>query len=139
MVRALKHPENTSYYTFENLNPKGHRASDCVVRAIASATNIPYDEIFDTLYGIARVKKFMPNDPQVWEYYLKANGWVKQPTQKKQDNTRFKGFEFAKMIETTAIISIGSHHLSVIKDHKIHDTWDCSKGAVGNYWIKVVN
>ena len=57
---------------------------------------------------------------------------------RRKDNTRYRGYEFLDEIKKSDIIvcNIGTHHLTVIKNKKFWDTWDCSYDCVGTYWIK---
>ena len=61
-----------------NANPKGWKTNDCVIRAIALATNQSWDKVFTDLCEIAFKKKRMLNDPRVYEKYLSQLGWNKR-------------------------------------------------------------
>lgn len=135
MPRQLKHDPESNFYHFDNVNPNGNRAGDCVVRAIAKATGKTWDEVYDDLYVIGRKIKRMPNDKETYDRYLKQLGWKKMKAPKKSDNTRYTGREFVKICKN-CIMHIGGHHLSCIINGKVTDIWDCSRGSVGNYWVK---
>ena len=70
--------------------------------------------------------------------YLELNGWVKMKQPKWEDGTKFTGKQFCYSFPNikTAVVSIGSRHLSCIKDGKIWDIWDCSNDKVGIYYVK---
>lgn len=131
----LKQPPETSTYTFVNLNPKGRRTGDCVVRAIAFATSQSWDDTFDGLVALAKKMRSMPDCIDVFDKYLQSLGWVKMPAPRKDGNHRYTGKEFVKVFEGVAVANIGGHHLTAIADHKIVDIWDCSNGSIGNYWV----
>ena len=135
-MSRLKQDPETSYYHFVNENPRDLRAGDCVVRAIVTASGKSWEEVFDGLCEIGRKKKMMPNQKEVYDAYLKSIGFVKRPSMRKSDNTRYRGYEFTKVVKN-CIFKSGAHHLSCIKDGKIHDIWNCGSGSVGNYWEKV--
>jgi hypothetical protein len=66
------------------------RAGDCVVRAIAIATQSPYQEVYDAINNLvrpdssrkARTRSSARNGvpPAISEQYLKMMGWVWVPT-----------------------------------------------------------
>lgn len=43
-----------SKYRYLNLNPKNRKTGDCVIRAIAGALDLTWDEASDLLYEVAR-------------------------------------------------------------------------------------
>ena len=50
-----------------NANPKGWKTDDCVIRAIALATNQTWDKVFTDLNEIAFKKKRVFNDKKVYD------------------------------------------------------------------------
>lgn len=139
MARLRKIPEDTMTFHFHNENPKGQRAGDCVIRAIARATGISWDETYDALVAEGRKQKRMPNDKETYNAYLKRLGWVKmkQPRHWSSDNSKYTGKQFCREHpKGNVIMHIGGHHLSCIVDGRINDIWDCSDGCIGNYWVK---
>lgn len=128
--------QDTKYFEYHNENPRGLKsAGDCVVRALAFALNMSWDEVFEELCDIARELKRMPNDDKVFETYLEKRRWFKNPQPRKPDGRKFTVQEFAKLHpKATYIIRVASH-LTVVKEGKIHDTWNCGDCCVGNYWI----
>ena len=135
-----KIPEDTNSFHFYNINPKNKITNDCAVRAIATATNKTWGEVYNTLCEIGLKYGLMPNDPKCYERYLKELGWVKHNRPRKDNNTKYSGSEFVKTVEyraikdTSVIAKIGSHHMTVIVNGKIYDTWNCSGNKIGNYW-----
>ena len=139
-----------------NANPKGWKTNDCVVRAIALATNQSWDKVFTDLCEIAFKKKRMLNDPRVYEKYLSQLGWNKrkQPrfytyedgsrsTYKKETVDEFIiNRNFDRLIQTkydTYIIRV-ANHMTVVKLNEgkfdLFDIWDCGHRCVGEYWVK---
>lgn len=120
-----------------NHNPKQNKTNDCVIRAIAFALNKPWEDVYKDLSYLGFKKALMPNDSKVWQAYLKQLNYNKEKMPKKLDNKRFTLEEFADEIahrNMTYIISIAKH-LTVVKNKKLYDTWNCSHKCVGNYWI----
>lgn len=130
--------KDTKYIHFYNANPKDKRTGDCVIRAIAVATGKSWDDILDDLTEISHDKKVLLDEKDCYGEYLEQLGFVKCKQMRKSDNTRYRGYEFLDKIDKDDIIvcHMGSHHLTAIKNKKIWDSWDCSGGCVGNYWIK---
>lgn len=142
--------------TKHNENPKGLKAGDCVVRAIALATGQPWDKVFTDLCEIALKKKRMPNEKQVYETYLEKLGWEKhsQPRSTIYENGHkdtYKKYTVDEFItdlnfmnnikrEHDVYIITVAHHMTCVKyqgiDFDIYDIWDCSNKTIRNYWTK---
>lgn len=133
-----KKQKDTKYVHFYNANPKSKKTGDCVIRAISTAIDKSWDEVLDDLTEIAHEIKSIPNDRDCYEVYLEKVGFTKCKQMRKKDNTKYIGYEFIDNFKKNDIIlcHIGTHHLTVIKNKKIWDTWDCGYGCVGVYWIK---
>lgn len=129
-----KIPADTATFHFFNANPKGNKSCDCVVRAIAGATGQTWDETLEGMVAMAMKLKLMPNDPKCYGKYIQSLGWHKQKQPKLKDGTKYTGAEFVKRFEGTMIAHIGGHHLVCIKDHQVWDTWDSTRGCIGNIW-----
>lgn len=119
-----------------NYNPKKKRTGDCVIRAIALATNSSWEYIYRELteYGIK--KGLMLNDCKNWKAYLKRIGYELQKMPRRKDRTRYTLEEFCNEIakeENIYIVKL-ARHLTVVKNRAVIDTWDCSNRYVGNYW-----
>lgn len=133
-----KKREDTKYVHFYNANPEEKRTGDCVIRAISVATEKTWDSILDALVEVAHREKSVPNNEDCYIKYLEENGFVRCKQPRKEDNTRYRGWEFLEKIKKSDIIvaHMGTRHLSAIKNKKFWDTWDCSNDCVGIYWIK---
>ena len=136
-----KIPANTAYFTYHDANPKNKCTGDCVIRAISTAMNLTWEEVSENLFKYMMKYKQMMSDPKCYTKYLEDNGWIKCSQPKKVNNTKYTGEEFCDRIASSKyvyICHIGSHHLTVIKDNKVMDTWNCSRDKVGVYWKKAV-
>lgn len=133
-----KKPADTFYFSYCNSNPKDRtKTGDCVIRAIALATDQTWETVFEGLSKVALTQKRMLNEHQVFEKYLSSLGWVKMPCVKNKDGNRVRILELSKMMELECPILFSIyHHLSYFKDGKVFDTWDCGEGKVGRYYIK---
>ena len=121
-----------------NLNPKGRKACDCVIRAIAYATQQSWDKVYKDLFEIGFKMKRVAEEKQVYEKYLEDLGWQKQKQPRTYLNTKYTVNEFCKEIAASNKVYIVSvaNHLTAVADKEIVDTWDCGYKSVGNYWIK---
>jgi len=119
-----------------NMNPKGIKAGDCVIRAIAYSLDQTWEETYDDLCKLGMKMKRMPNEKQVYEKYLEQKGWVKHKQPRTSFNTKYTVFEFIEyQMERKAIISV-ANHLTCVDNFELVDTWDCSRKSIGNYWTK---
>lgn len=120
----------------QNINPKGWKTGDCVVRALAKANNMSWESTYLMLCEVGLKKCRMPNDKQTYEALLKTYGWVKYKMPKHNDGTRYTVKELADEKPNDRIIVSMASHLSFIDKGTLVDSWNCSNKSVGNYWIK---
>ena len=57
-----------------NPNPLGKQVGDCVIRAIAIATDKSWKNAYDDLCQLGKIMADMPNSNAVWGTYLKERG-----------------------------------------------------------------
>lgn len=136
---------NSSYFRYVNVNPKSIITTDCVVRALAGASGITWDDVFDKLVTICKKFKLMPDNEKSYKRLLNELGFEQMKQPKHSDNTKFTGKEFCDvlpvMFDTPIEIfcNIGSHHCTCIRPeggYHIEDIWDCSEEKIGKYWIR---
>lgn len=143
-IRQRKYPD-TDVFHWHNQNPNNRFTSDCVIRAISTAADIPYENVVLMLASIQIKTGFDPSDKDGYGKLLKELGWqmCKQP--RKSDGKKYTGKEFCKALQAgrldiesnkRIIAHIGTHHLVAITDWQVWDTWDSSDGCIGTYWIK---
>lgn len=132
----MKIVPDTDTFHFYNANPKNRRTTDCVVRAIATATGQTWDETLVGLTETALEHKQMVSDPACYGKYLESMGWTKNKQPRKPDGKKYTGKEFVKLFRGTAVANIGGGHVACIKDGKVWDTWNSTGGSIGNYWSK---
>lgn len=116
-----------------NPNPQGKRAGDCVVRAIAIATQQSWRETYRELCEQGEKMCDMPNSNAVWGMLLKKKG--------------FRPFllpdacpecvtvrAFCRMYpEGVYIIGTGSHAVTVM-DGDYYDAWDSGNEIPSYFW-----
>ena len=151
-VNKMKREEkykNTSTFTFYNANPKNRITGDCVVRAIATATNIPYNDVVKGMTEVYLKTGYVWNDTKGIDAYMKSIGWVKHKQPRNIDGTKYTGKEWCAYITAkfdnydadrenyyNIVANIGGHHTTAFVDGTCLDIWDCTDKCVGNYWIK---
>ncbi len=121
-----------------NNNPKNKITNDCVIRAIALATNNKWENVYRELAEQGIKKGLMINDRNNWKAYLKSLGYEQQKMPRKVDRKRYTLKEFCEELaekDKIYIVKVAGH-LTCIKDKKLYDTWNCSNKCVGNYWIE---
>ena len=118
-----------------NANPGHRRVGDCVIRAIAVATGMPWLEVYDALYRVGRERYDMMSANETWGYYLYRMGF--QPfTLPDACPECITVREFARSFpEGSYIIGTGSHAVAVV-DGDYYDTWD-SGNVIPKYFFVV--
>ena len=146
MKRQEKYKDSPTFH-YHNQNPKGRITCDCVKRAISLATGIPYQTVVTGLANLQIKTGYDEAEKRLFGRYLEDNGWIKHPRPHKEDGTRYNGAQFCKDLpgilnrrNCNVIAIIGSHHIvAIIPIHgryKVCDTWNSTKGCIGNYWTK---
>lgn len=135
MKRTDKYPE-TSTFHYYNANPKNRITGDCYIRAISTATEIPYNTVVMEMAELQCKTGY--DASELIDRYLKSKGWIKHAQPRKADNTKYTGKEFCERARDYEkyIANIGGHHIVAIVNGKINDIWDSTSGCIGNYWTK---
>lgn len=111
---------------------------DCVTRAIAIATGLPYQQVYDALNDLAKnerrgKRKRKISDArtgvyrQTYDRYLKSLGWKFTPTM--GIGTGCKVHLRADELPDGTIIARVSKHVCAVIDGVIHDTHDPSRNG----------
>jgi hypothetical protein len=122
------------------------KAGDCVVRAIAIATQRPYEQIYDlvnraALYERTGKRKRGKSNARTGVYkssihrVMRTLGWVWTPTM--QIGSGCTVHLRAEELPPGRLVVSVSKHLTAVIDGVIHDTHDCSRRGmrcVYGYW-----
>lgn len=146
MKRQDKFPETQTFHYY-NANPRNRITSDCVFRAIARATEIPYNDVVKGLAELHCLTGYECTDKRTIDSFLKAHGWTKNKQPRKADNTKYTGKEFCLQLQAwnkdfpqsengRYVAMIGGNHVIAIVNGKVNDTWNSTGGCIGNYWTK---
>lgn len=137
-MMVCKYKETPTFH-FHNANPKCKNANDCVARALSVALSQSWEDTVRemTEFGIERGLTF--NEARLIDIFLESKGWIryKEPrdaNNKKMSVNKFLGLRYSK--KETIVALVGSHHMTLIKDGVVWDTWDCTNKTMHSYWIK---
>ena len=116
-----------------NPNPLGKQTGDCVVRAIAIATNRSWRETYQQLCRVGEIECEMPSSNYVWGLVLKAQGYEQfllPETCPRCVTVR----AFCEMYpEGVYVIGTGNHAVTVI-DGDYYDSWDSGNEVPTYFW-----
>lgn len=119
-----------------NPNPLGKQTSDCVVRAIAIATERSWRRVYRDLCDLGEIEAELPNVNYVWGLDLKARGG-KQFLLPESCPSCITVRAFCDRYPTGVyVIGTGSHAVAVI-DGDYYDAWD-SGNEIPSYFWKVM-
>jgi hypothetical protein len=119
---------------------------DCVTRAIAIATQKPYQEVYDALNKLSKVEKPIKGKNSLartgvfrktYENYLLENGWKWTPCMKIGQGCKVH-LRKEELPSGRLIVSV-SRHLTAVIDGVIYDNHDCSRDGsrcVYGYYMK---
>lgn len=150
--RARKYPD-TDYFHFYNANPKGKMTGDCVIRAITTALNQPYEQTLREMAEMTIKTGYMLCVNEGIEKYMQSKGWIRLKQPKKPDGTKYTGVEFCRTLMhpiyseelnltdkdfeiNRVLANIGGHHIVAIVAGQIYDTWNSADGSIGIVWVK---
>jgi hypothetical protein len=120
------------------------KAGDCVTRAIAIATEKPYQEVYDALNGTAKglrqTRKARGSKARsgvyrtVFQRYLESLGWKWTPTMKVGQGC--KVHLRADELPGGRVIALLSGHVVAVIDGVLHDTYDSAERGTTIYTIR---
>ena len=116
-----------------NPNPLGKQTSDCVVRAIAIATEQSWKRTYKELCELGEIEAEMPNANSVWGLYLKEHG-AGQFLLPESCPTCITVRAFCERYpEGVYVIGTGHHAICVI-DGDYYDSWDSGSETPSYFW-----
>lgn len=116
-----------------NPNPLGKQTSDCVVRAIAIATEQSWKRTYRELCELGEIEAEMPNANSVWGLYLRNKGG-KQFLLPESCPACITVRAFCEKYPTGVfVIGTGSHAVAVI-DGDYYDAWDSGNEVPSYFW-----
>lgn len=119
-----------------NVNPASNIVGDCVVRAIAFATNQDWDSVYLWLCLQGYVMKDMPNSNNVWGVYLRTRGFERHIIPNTCPDC-YTVRDFCHDNPTGAfVLATGSHVIAVVNGD-YYDAWDSGDEVPIYFWSKV--
>lgn len=116
-----------------NPNPFGRQTGDCVVRAIAIATNQSWRETYRDLCRIGEKQGDLPNSNAVWGLYLREKG-ARQFLLPESCPACITVRAFAERYpKGVYVIGTGSHAVAVI-DGDWYDSWNSENEVPTYFW-----
>ena len=116
-----------------NPNPLGKQTSDCVVRAIAIATDAGWRRVYRDLCDLGEIECEMPNANVVWGLHLRDLG-AKQFLLPESCPQCITVRAFCEKYPTGIyVIGTGNHAVAVI-DGDYYDAWDSGNEIPSYFW-----
>lgn len=122
------------YHEYKNENPLKKETSDCVIRALTTATGESWDDIYNQLCKIGFELKVTPTSKESWERLLTQKGFVRYTISNKKGTKRPTVLSFTKEHKEETYILQVANHLTVCKDGIYYDIWDCGDSSLYSYW-----
>ena len=120
----------TNSFTYFNNNPLSLEEEDCVTRAIALASNLPYSAIKDKLYYMAQL---LDCNALCVCCYSKLLDYIFQ-----YDRVPCKGYTVGEIVQkydnSTLLIRLNGH-LTCAIDGILYDLWDSSEELADIVWV----
>jgi hypothetical protein len=116
-----------------NAHPKGLKTTDCVVRAISTATQTDYMETRRELNRKKRELRFSSYKDTKFLYdYFKC--YPRLIFKAKKGEPRIKGSDFTELHPKGTYILKMAGHITACVNGVILDTWNCSYRSVYTAW-----
>ena len=123
-------------YIYENRNPLNKRVGDCVIRAISTVKDMPWDDVAIDLSMMMVFEKDVVSSNALWGKYLMLNGFVRGTL---PDTCPFcyTLADFCRDFpKGRYVVATGSHVIAVI-DGNYYDTFDSGNEVVTYYFERV--
>lgn len=138
MTRQEKYSDTNTFH-FYNANPHHRITTDCVIRAIATASGVGYNDVVMDLAKIQCKTGFDPSEASTFGKYLESLGFTKCKQPRKIDGRKYTGKEFCEYLQRIGntkniVANIGGNHTVAIINNKVYDHWNSTEGCIGNYW-----
>lgn len=120
-----------------NVNPKNKKTTDCVIRALTTATGKSYYDVYEELYRLSIKTGWFMNEARLENKFLEQNGFVKMKQPRKSNNTKYLIGELDKLVDKNDIVIASCNkHLTVVKNYTLYDLWDCRYKTINSYYVK---
>lgn len=113
-------------YEYCNLNPRGLRVGDCVIRALSRALGQTWETTYLELSIEGYLMGDMPSANAVWDAYLKRKGYVRAMIPSDCPDCYTIDDFAADHPRGVYVVGTGTHATTVV-DATIYDIWDCGQ------------
>lgn len=122
---ATMYARRKAMFIKHNANPRGSRVGDCVIRAISTALNKEWEDVYVELADKGLELGDMPSSNHVWGSYLLDKGFTREVIPDTCPDC-YTVEEFARDHPVgTYVLGTGSHAIAVIDGNWI-DSWNSS-------------
>lgn len=143
-------PQDHPYFHYCMQNPASNYVGDCVVRAMASVLGITWHEVVDALAESGNYAYTAINNEDVFSVLLERRGFIRHEVFL-QNGRMLNGKEFCREMAKRyhhgerIYAYVGNSHVAAVMPvvdaegngcYRIEDTWDCSGGKIGWYWVE---
>ncbi len=123
------------FFTKKSQTKKNMFIGDCVIRAVAHATQKPYIDVWNDLVDLSKKTLNLPNEEATYGVYLENIGWEKQKPMRNSKNKTLRVAQFPSKPRGKYIIQTSGHLTAIV--NRVHlDTWDCGGYRANSFWIK---
>lgn len=116
-------------FKYENLNPYGEKENDCIIRAIANATGLPYFDIERKLFYVGELLECDRRYLCCYSFLI-DKVFEFEPV----ECYGMTLSEFADLHPYGEYLVRSDGHISVLKDYVIHDIFNCRDMILTNAW-----
>lgn len=124
--------QENATWEYYNPNPFKKKTTDCVIRAIAKAKNISWDNAFDLLVNKGKELKETPTSMIVVEDLFKSNKTLPVKYSKNGQKYRLKVNEIT--FKGTLLVRV-AHHVVCYSNGKYFDIFDCGDKSLYKAWV----
>ena len=118
-----------------NPNPTGRFVGDCVVRAVAKALDISWEEAYDLITDAGYIMGDMPSSDSVWGAVLRQHGFYRKAIPNQCPDC-YSVEEFARdNPEGIYVLGFGGHVATVV-DGDLYDSWNSSREIPIYAWFR---
>lgn len=118
-----------------NPNPKGTLTGDCAIRAVAKATDMPWENAYTALTVEGYKKGDLPNANHVWGTYLKSKGFKREIIPDTCPDC-YTVRDFAEDHPKGMFVLALDNHVVTVFDGDYFDAWDSGNEIPLYYWYK---
>lgn len=118
-----------------NANPDKNRIGDCVIRAISTALEKPWEDVYIDLCLDGLIQHELPNADGLWGEYLKRKGF-KRGILNCDEGVCVTVEQFCQDHPQGVYLLCPTNHIVAVIDGKFYDTWNCGDETINYYWRK---